>query len=138
MTEYKNYEDVRELFICSLIASMYHMALVDGKYDPEERKFIAKTINKYPEFFDAIKKVTNSFDKATMKEEFIVHLLRQCKDRFNEDQRMALVEHSIKVLEADGQIHEKEQMLIKTYLYTLGLNPRLINDMINKDLKRVN
>lgn len=134
MSEANIFEDSRELFICSLIASMYHMALVDGKYDPEERRFISKTISKYPEFYDAIRKITNSFEKANLKEEFIVNLLRQCRDKFSEEQRYKLVEHSVKVLEADGIIHEKEQMLVKTYLYTLGLNPRLVKKMIDKEL----
>ncbi|MDC1068092.1 TerB family tellurite resistance protein [Candidatus Kapabacteria bacterium] len=130
MSEYVTYDNTAELFICSLIASMYHMALVDGKYDPEERKYISKTIQKYPEYFDSIRKVTNQFEKANLKEEFIVNLLGQCKQQFNEDQRMALVEHSIEVLKADGEIHDKEKMLVKTYLYSLGLNPRIAEKMI--------
>jgi uncharacterized tellurite resistance protein B-like protein len=130
MTEYTTYENSAELFICSLICSMYHMALVDGKYDPEERKFIAKTINKYPEYFDSIKKVTNQFDKAKLKEDFIVNLLGQCKQKFNESQRTALVHHSIEVLKADGVVHEKEKMLVKTYLYSLGLDITKVDEMI--------
>lgn len=137
MQEYEIYEDKKELFICSMISSMYHMAIIDGKYDVAERRYIANTIKKYPEYFDSIKKVTERFESSIMKEEYIVHLLRQCKEHFNKQQRKALIESSIRVLAADGVIHKKEKTLVKTYLFTLGLDPDLADEMISDEIHQV-
>lgn len=54
-----NFKNDKELFISTLVATMYHMALVDGKYDPSEKAYIAKVIKEYKDYINVIKEVTS-------------------------------------------------------------------------------
>jgi len=125
-------DDKKVIFVTTLIASMLHMANVDGEYALSEKRYINKIRNKFNEYFDQIEKVINELERADNQSEFILNLLSNFRKHFSNKEIFDLLVHSAKVLTIDGKIEEKEEYLMKSYLLACDLPTELFTKLVER------
>jgi len=125
-------EEKKVIFVTTLIASMLHMANVDGEYALSEKRYINKVRNKFIKYFDEVDKIVKELEKAEEQSEFIFKLLTKCREQLSNKEIFDMLVHSAKVLTVDGKIDEKEEYLMKSYLLACDLPTNLYSKLINE------
>ncbi len=122
----------KKIFSEALAASMIHMALVDGDYAYEERKYIEDTLNKLTDSREEAFKILEGIEHAANRERATYTLLREATKVLTSEAVMVLISSAAQVLLADGKIERTEEQLLKEYLTVCGLPKSMYPMIIDK------
>ncbi len=120
-----------ELYVTSLIASMRHMAYIDGEYHETEKEYIRRVVMQYPEYSTQIEKILAKVDNAKNQEKVVLDLIKICREKLPKERMWQLIQHSAKVLVVDGRIDKDEKFLLKIYLLACRLPTSKVEELLN-------
>jgi len=120
-----------ELYVTTLIASMRHMAYIDGEYHETEKEYIRRIVMQYPEYSTQIEAILAKVDNAPNQEKVVLDLIKVCRDKLPKEKMWELIQHSAKVLAVDGRIDKEEEFLLKTYLLACRLPTSKVRELLD-------
>ena len=124
--------EANKIFAQALVASMTHMAYIDGDFAEEEKVLIEEVMDSFPEYQEELKEIYEKINMDTNYEDEVYDLLRQCSEILTSEGVMVLISQAAQVLLADGKIEKAEVKLLKEYLLVCGLPKNLYQTLIEK------
>ena len=128
----KQQEEAKKLFANAVIASMTHMAMIDGDYADEEDKEIKNMIVNFSEFETELLALNEKIKKEGNKDNQVFDLLSAARNMLSSEALLNILAQAGIVLLADGRIDEAEEDLMKDYLLSCGLPKDMYAALIDK------
>jgi len=128
--------EVIRMMALTLTACMTHMAKIDGKIDPSEKKEILKVTEKFSQFKKEIDEVYDKVAKSK-NTDFVFNILTKARQILTTQGIMMVLGQAARVLLADGKIAKKEETLMKEYMLVLGVPRELYSEIITNVKKHM-
>ena len=128
----KENEELRALFGSAVIATMTHMAMIDGNYAPEEEREILDMISNFEGMENDLKALVEKIKIEGNKDNQVFNILNSAKAKLSSEAVLNILAQAGVVLLADGVIEKEEEELLKDYLISCGLPKDMYTTIIDK------
>jgi len=128
----KAINEAKKIYATSIVATMTHMALIDGDFAIEERRFIEDVMNQFDEFKEEIAEVYSFVKTNGNDDNYVFNLLNAAKDLLSSEGLIGMLAQSAQVLLADGKIEKEEEDLMKEYIISCGLPKDFYQILLDK------
>jgi uncharacterized membrane protein YebE (DUF533 family) len=128
--------EAKKLFAKTLVATMTHMAMIDGHFADEEEREIKEVMNKFPDYINEIEPLFQKVKINGNADNFVFNLLNEARNVLSAEAVLNLIAQSAVVLLADGKIENEEKQLMEEYLISCGLPKSFYSTLLEK-LKKV-
>ena len=124
--------EARFIFGKALIASMTHMAIIDGDFDQQEEREIMDAMEAFEESKSELMEVYEKVKRDKNHDNFVFDLLSTARTQLSSEALINILAQAAVVLLADGKIEKEEENLMKDYLVACGLPKTMYSTLIDK------
>ena len=122
----------KALFAKAIIATMTHMAIVDGDYAVEEDREIRDMIEQFSEMKIELSALSDKIKAEGNKDNQVFNILNTAREQLSSEALLNILAQAGVVLLADGKIEKEEEDLMKEYLIACGLPKDMYAIIIDK------
>ncbi len=129
------FQDAGKLYAKALIASMTHMATIDGELDEQEQQLLHGIIGKYSNIADELIESMDYVKENGNKNDYVFIQLRKVRKVLSAESVLSLLAEAFQMIIADGKMKKEELLLLNVFLLESGL-PKSLYKMLLLEMKK--
>ncbi len=129
-------KQARLAYAQALIATMTHMAIIDGDFDIEEEREIMGAFNEFSEIRDHLMIIHYLVKEEGNTNNLVFSYLNEARNLLSPESLVDILAQVTAVLLADGTIESGEEKLMKEYLIACGQPKEMYHTLIDKLKKK--
>lgn len=124
--------EAKKIYAKTLVATMVHMAMIDGDFAKEEEEYIEDIKLQFSDYSTDVNEAYDFVKTKGNHENYVFNLLNASRDMLSSEGLLTILAQSAKVLLADGRIEKEEEDLMKEYLVACGLPKDMYKTLLDK------
>jgi len=124
--------EAKKIYAKTLIATMTHMAMIDGDFAKVEEEYIEEVKQQFSDYSSDVNEAYDFVKNKGNDENYVFNLLNAVRDMLSTEGLLTVLAQSAKVLLADGRIDKEEEVLMKEYLVACGLPKDMYKTLLDK------